>query len=133
MSPLSPLSSIGCSVTIKNTGNREGDEVVIVYVGPYAESRASFSSLAQEDPLAVKMVVDFARVSLDVGEESTIPFTLPFKAFAQADGEGRLKVHSGRHRILFSSGGGQVEVGPLYLPSPVTLREPPAIPQHKVA
>ena len=91
---------------------------MIVYAGPgpsaadlaaargdaLAAARAAHG-VGERDPLALRQVVDFARVSLAPGESASLPFEVPFASFAQADARGRLLVHGGAHALRFSHGG----------------------------
>lgn len=104
-------AGVGCVVNVSNIGPLAGDEVVIVYTGPYtglrpdalAAARAAHG-LGAGDPLALKQVVDFSRVSLAPGESALLPFDVPFAKFAQADAAGRIVVRAGEHALRFSRG-----------------------------
>ena len=113
--PLLPGAGVGCIVNVTNTGARSGDAVVIVYTGPsfepaglgggvMAAARAAHG-LSERDPLALKQVADFGRVSLTPGASASLPFVVPFAKFAQADAAGNLVVHRGAHALRFSGGG----------------------------
>jgi hypothetical protein len=101
--------AVSCEITVKNTGPRAGDEVVIVFTGPNAtsssEAKASLD-LPDPDPLAIKQVVDFARVSLESGASSTLTFDLPLRSFAQVDATGRLVLYAGLHVVRVGRGVG---------------------------
>ena len=62
--------TITVSVDVTNTGKREGDEVVQLYV--HAASEAKVRSMPN------KQLVNFQRVNLNPGERKTVKFELPF-------------------------------------------------------
>ena len=114
-------AGVACSVNITNTGALAGDEVVVVYAGPSFDAGAAGGGggggggdamavaraahgLSANDPLALKQVVDFGRVSLAPGASETLSFELPFAKLAQADAAGRLLVRAGEHALRFSRG-----------------------------
>ena len=111
LEPRAPV--VSCSVTVTNTGSRTGDEVVIVFTGPNAtnsaEARSSYG-LPDSDPLAIKQVVDFARVGpLAPGAFTTLNFDLPLRSFTQVDAAGRLVVYAGSHAVRLSRGVGNTD------------------------
>ena len=67
--------SLTASVTVKNTGDRAGDEVVQCY----------FRDLAAQRVRPVKQLVDFARIHLEVGEEKTVSFAVPYSKLGYYD------------------------------------------------
>jgi hypothetical protein len=92
-----------CSVTVKNTGTAAGDEVVMVFVSPGASAKAA----AQPDPLAIKRLVGFQRVSLGAGENITIPFTFDPTALAEVNGEGDRVIYQGDYTFTATRGHGE--------------------------
>lgn len=123
------IPAVSCSVTVTNTGNRAGDEVVLVFTGPNATdsstAHAAFG-LPDPDPLAIKQVVDFSRISLGPGAFQTLSFDLPLRSFAQPDAAGRLVVYAGMHAVRLSRGVGNADdfVVPVAIDHAVVLREP---------
>ncbi len=88
-------------VTVKNTGNREGKEVVELYVGD-----RTGKVLRPE-----KELKKFAKVSLKPGEEKTVSFKLGFRDFAYYDENVKeWETESGKYEILV---GGSSESLPL--------------------
>lgn len=61
--------SIVAQVTVTNTGDRSGDEIIQCYIG--------FENSAVDRP--VKILRGFERVNLSMGESKTIAITVPFK------------------------------------------------------
>lgn len=59
--------SVTASVTVKNTGDRGGDEIVQCY----------FRDLAARRVRPVKQLVDFAKIHLEPGEAQTVTFVIP--------------------------------------------------------
>lgn len=87
--------SIRFTVDVKNTGQRDGEEVVQVYVGAKAaQLRAPIRSLKA-----------FKRVHLAAGETKTLEFVLAPDAFALFDERGNKVLQPGRYEI--AAGGGQ--------------------------
>ena len=81
---------VSVSVTVRNTGNRDGEEVAQVYVDDVDSSVAT-------PPLLLK---DFQRVFLKAGEEKTLDFELDEKAFRLMGLDYRWTVEPGEFRIL---------------------------------
>lgn len=81
------------SCLVKNTGNREGTEVVQLYV---TDSYASMIRPVQE-------LAGFARVSLAPGEEKKVTFDLYADQLAFVDEEGHWKVEAGKIEVKVGS------------------------------
>jgi beta-glucosidase len=77
------------SVDVENTGRREGDEIVQVYVTDVVTSVTWVNQ-------ALK---GFARVHLAPGEKKTVPVSLPWASFQIVDAEGRSVVEPGDFEI----------------------------------
>lgn len=83
------------SVTVKNTGQLAGDEVVQVYV--------SHKNAPVTVPL--RSLKAFKRIHLQAGEAQTLNFTLPAEAFSVINNENDRVILPGEFEI--SVGGGQ--------------------------
>lgn len=70
------------SVSVKNTGERKGDESVLLFL----------SAKVQRVTPVVKKLRAFKRISLDAGEEKTVSFFLSDKDFEFADIDGKRRV-----------------------------------------
>lgn len=81
-------------VTVTNTGDREGDEVVQAYASMEAVFRTPIRSLAA-----------FKRVSLERGQSMTVDLWIDNAQLALTDPSGKQAVHTGA--ITFSVGGSQ--------------------------
>jgi beta-glucosidase len=84
-SRMSTNGSISASVTVKNTGSRQGDEVVQLYI---------------HDPVAsieqpVRRLRGFQRVTLGAGESRTVKFTLDKSDVGFYDNSGKFVVEPG--------------------------------------
>jgi len=79
------------SAVVTNTGNRDGEEVVQVYLKPPAGP--------------IRNLVGFERVALKRGESKTVTFTLRPRDFATYSGDGRFQVAAGSFEL--SVGGKQ--------------------------
>lgn len=84
------------SVTVKNTGKREGDEVVQLYISHSPEGRVS---------VPVRSLKGFRRVSLKPGESRKVSFTLTPEELGLVDNRGNLVMAPGALQIYI--GGGQ--------------------------
>lgn len=84
------------SVTVKNTGKREGDEVVQLYVSHSPEGRVS---------VPVRSLKGFRRVSLKPGESRKVSFILTPEELGLVDNRGNLVMAPGALQIYI--GGGQ--------------------------
>lgn len=85
-----PGEDMEVSVTVKNCGETDTDEVVQVYI-------------KDDSPLAVRnfSLCGFQRVSLKAGEEKEIGMLIPAKAFTAVDEEGN-RVYSGSNFRLYA-------------------------------
>jgi beta-glucosidase len=88
-------SIIHFTVDIKNTGSKEGDEVVQVYVAA--------KDLAGHYP--IRSLQAFKRVHLNAGETKTVDLALRRDAFSIYNDSGKKELHPGNYVI--SVGGGQ--------------------------
>jgi beta-xylosidase len=79
--------------TIKNTGDREGEEVVQLYVCD------TYASL----PRPVKELKGFVRMALQPGEHKTITFHLPVNMLAFYDDVQKLNLEPGEIKVMLGS------------------------------
>ncbi len=82
------------SVKVTNTGKRDGDEVVQLYISPSKTS----------DPL-IRSLKGFKRISLKAGEGKLVTFSLSPQDFSVNDTAGKTKLMTGK--AIISIGGGQ--------------------------
>jgi len=85
-SKVSRRGSVRASVDVRNTGSREGDEVVQLYI------HDPVASISQP----VRRLRGFERVTLKPGEKRTVTFTLDASDFGFYDNTGRFVVEPGR-------------------------------------
>ena len=78
------------SVNLKNTGGREGTEVVQLYMQDVSASLVR----------PVRELKDYQRVTLAPGEEKTVSFTLPKAAMGFYDNAGQYRLENGLFRIF---------------------------------
>jgi beta-glucosidase len=90
---MTPEDSIQAKVTVTNTGNYDGDEVVQLYI---RDRVASISRPVEE-------LKDFARIHLNKGESKTVTFTI------NAD---KLKFYNSDLHYVCEPGDFDVMVGP---------------------
>jgi beta-glucosidase len=91
------------SCDVKNTGTREGDEVVMAFHNVSATIRQQIGS---RHPVPLKRLVDFDRVSLAAGASQTLQFSLPRSRLALTTETGDKTVYPGTHQMIFSRGTG---------------------------
>jgi beta-glucosidase len=82
---VAPNGSLKATVTVENTGDRRGDDVVQLYI------HDPVASISQP----VRRLRGFERVTLDPGETKTITFTLDKNDFGFYDNNGKLVVEPG--------------------------------------
>lgn len=85
--------SVDLSVEVRNAGDRDGDEVVQLYVS------------RREDSAPIRALANFQRIHLKAGECRTVRFTVDARAISVVDGEGRRLVSPGA--VALWVGGGQ--------------------------
>lgn len=90
---LAGTEELAFEVTVKNTGEVAGDEVVQVYV------RDLIASMSRP----VKELAGFCRISLQPGESKTVRFTMPLSQIAFLDAQMRWKVEAGKMRLMIGS------------------------------
>ena len=88
------------SATVTNTGSLKGEEVVQLYI----------SNKATSDPVPIRTLRGFKRLSLNPGESKTVTFILDEQDFYTVLEDGSRVVKSGEYSI--SIGGGQPDVSP---------------------
>ena len=89
--------SIKISVEVKNTGNRAGDEIVLVFVNDKISSVTT----------PVKELKEFTRIQLEPGQEKVVEFTLPYEALSLFDKDLKEVVEPGEFEVMV---GGLLEI-----------------------
>jgi len=84
--------SVAATVSVTNAGQRDGDEVVQLYI-------------AKPNDTANPTLAGFARVSLKAGETKAVSINLDARALSQVDAKGVRKVRAGDYTLHL--GGGQ--------------------------
>src|SRR5574344_1481504 len=85
--------SVKITIPVSNTGSRDGDEVVQVYVKRLNDAEAPIKSLK-----------GFKRINIAAGETATVTIELDKKAFEAYDESiDELSVKSGKYQILYGS------------------------------
>ena len=92
---IKPGENLTVSATVKNVGNRTGDEVVQLYI---SDIEATYSH-------PIRSLAGFKRIRLAAGESQTISFTITPKQMCIFDDAGDGIIEPGEFRI--SIGGGQ--------------------------
>jgi beta-glucosidase len=83
-------TSLSCSLTLINTGKRDGDEVVQLYV------KDMVSSVTTPE----KNLKAFCRVSLRAGEERTVVLNIPYRSLALIDRRFRRVAEKGEFLLM---------------------------------
>ncbi|MBN2257052.1 MAG: glycoside hydrolase family 3 C-terminal domain-containing protein [Anaerolineaceae bacterium] len=91
---------VNISLTIKNTGDCTGDEVVQLYI------RDDYASL----PRPVKELKGFARVSLNAGESKQVTFQLPVDQMAFYDVDLKLVLERGSFMVMLGSSSADIRL-----------------------
>jgi beta-glucosidase len=91
---------VDISVTVTNTGEKEGDEVVQLYVNDVCSSRVT----------PVKELKGFERVSLKPGESKRLTFMVNSEDLAVYQGEGRFAVEPGLFKIIVGASSEDVKL-----------------------
>jgi beta-glucosidase len=87
---LAPGEVLRAWVTIENTGEREGVEIVQLYVNDLVSSLTT----------PCKELKAFARVALAAGERQEVDLSVPYEAWAMVDTAGERVVESGEFEVM---------------------------------
>ena len=96
-------TNLACECTLKNTGERSGDEVLMVYD---SLSGAIRKAVGDAHPVPQKRLLDFERVTLAAGAQTTVKFKLSAEQLQLVTADGSAKSYPGTHEIVFSRGSG---------------------------
>ncbi len=97
------------TVTVQNTGDRPGDEVVEVYLRPDPNGKAR--QIAPGQPMPRLILAGFSRVSLAPHGRAVVPFTLAPEQLMLLDAKGNRTLHP--HAWQVYAGGAQPDLGTL--------------------
>ncbi|MEO7048862.1 MAG: glycoside hydrolase family 3 C-terminal domain-containing protein [Ferruginibacter sp.] len=97
-STLKAGNKLKVNVTVTNTGSKDGEEVVQLYVSNQEKSIRS----------ALRALKGFQRIYLKAGEKKTVQFTLTTDDLSVVDENGKMKSLKGK--VAISVGGGQPDV-----------------------
>ena len=101
VTPLTASSdSVRVSLTVKNTGERSGDEVVQLYLSDRAAT-------VSQPPLQLRA---FKKVCLDAGESERVEFTLGFKELSLIDQDMKRVVEPGFFDVLVGSSSADIHL-----------------------
>jgi hypothetical protein len=90
--------------TVKNTGTVLGDEVVMAFVAPTRSSFGGF--VAAADPVPIKVLVAFERVTLAAGASTTVSFEIDASRFSMVDADGHRSIVPGAFNVILTRGHG---------------------------
>jgi beta-glucosidase len=80
---------IKVTVDVKNTGARDGDEVVQLYL----------TDVAASAPVPIRALVGFDRISLRAGQKQTVAFTIAPRQMSLIDDRGKRVIEPGEFAI----------------------------------
>ena len=89
------------SVDVQNTGNREGDEVIQLYL----------SNLSSTVQVPVRSLKGFKRIHLKQGETKTVTFTVTPEAFSVIDEQNKRVIKPGIFEVSIGGGQPKAETG----------------------
>ena len=92
-------TNIDCQV--KNTGGRDGDEVVFLFSAVGGDVRA-----AAKHPVPLRSLVDFQRVSVAKGQSVAVQFMIKPSSLELIDENGEPRLYPGVHSFIASRGHG---------------------------
>ena len=92
--------NVDFAVTVKNTGDRAGDDVVLAYLEPHA------GTVPGDAPAAalVRQLFGFERVAVGAGGEAGAAFALTLDDATLTDAKGAPKLYPGGYDAVFSDG-----------------------------
>ena len=94
-------SDLSCSCTLKNTGARAGDEVIMAYD---ALSPGIRSGIGKAFPVPLKRLVAFERTTVAAGATATVGFSIPITSLTLTTASGAKELFKGTHNLIFSRG-----------------------------
>lgn len=98
---ISSGTATNVTITVRNTGTRAADEVVMAFF------RASQGVIPADEPAASlqRQLFDFARVHVAAGETTTVSFEVSASAVTLIDQSGSPKLWPGEYVLDFTNGG----------------------------
>lgn len=92
-------ASVTLSLNVSNTGGREGDEVVMVFISPPASLRS-----AEPARMLQRQLVAFERIHLPKGASTSLAFKIGLKELQLHDSEGNTVVYGGDYKVSVTNG-----------------------------
>ena len=120
---IAPGKPVTVQATVKNIGDRAGDEVAELYLRPdpiIASTRVDPRLISPNQPMPQVILTGFKRINLAPGESKTISFTITPKQLLLVNAQGERKLQPGAWEIFV--GGSQPALdrdGRAKTPSPV--------------
>ena len=113
-------AQLTATVTVSNTGDVAGDEVVFLFHNSSAAAAAAAANL--RDPMALKQLVGFDRVSLGPGQQREVSFPVSLRSLSTVDRHGSRHTLAGTHELTFSRGHGPEMTLPVAVELPSSTR-----------
>ena len=99
-----PAATARVTVTVTNTGQRAGDEVVFLY---HSAARA-VRAYDPRDPVPWRQLIGYERVSLAPGAATAVHFDVTPEQLSVVDRGGTRHILAGEHELLLSRGHGRM-------------------------
>lgn len=84
------------SIVVKNTGKKNGDEVVQLYMRPEKVKTGA--------PQPLRQLIDFQRIHVSTGKEKNVNFTIACKQISLVDTSGNRALFPGQYTLLVTNG-----------------------------
>lgn len=114
------VSKVYLSCTIGNSGQRDGDEVIMIYHNVSQQIKH-----AVNHPVPLKQLVAFERVFVPKQQTKTVQFTIKDEQLKVTDNNGNYVLYAGTHYITVSRGNADDKLFQYYVSTTEVLSENP--------
>ena len=97
----SHVSAFDCGCTVRNTGVRDGDEVLQVY---HAVGEAIRARIGSVHPVPLRKLVGFERLRLAASAKAYVSLSVPRQDLRITNATGLQTEYAGLHSLIFSRG-----------------------------
>ena len=99
-----PSGGLGYDCSVTNSGQREGDQVILVYHSVSQEIR---TRVGTRHPVPLRALVGFERLTVAAGQTASAVVHVPLRALLVVNEDGERVLYRGVHNIIFSKGSGE--------------------------
>jgi beta-glucosidase len=99
-----PCDEVQVSISVKNEGTRDGDEVVLAYFEPFDITASQPASKLK------KQLFEFERIHIRAGTSETVAFTVTARTLQLANDAGDAMTFQGLYNVMVSNGLDEVSV-----------------------